>query len=175
MSIKKEQINRNIMEVLVEEEIQRQIDRYPDNIKKHFNQIEVATYALNRLPPLYASCHEGFNKQKLKGRAEYSVKITKVVRQAFAAVQQDLIRSSTPLVTETIYESQEAKEALQELVDFLPHQEFSWSKLVKLIKPILVQLSYQDGFNIADEIRDSKFKNTSKSSNGWTCDNYTRS
>lgn len=174
MSIQKDQINRNIMEVLVEEEIERQIDRYPANIRQHFNLIEVATYALNRLPPLYASCHEGFNKQKLKGRTEHSIKITKVVRQAFAAVQQDLLRSSTPLVTETSYESQEAQKALQELVDFLPHQEFSWSKLVKLVKPILVQLSYQDDFNIADEIRDSRFKTISKSSNEWNHPNSTK-
>lgn len=174
MSIKKEQINRNIMEVLVEEEIERQINRYPANTRQYLNRIEVATYALNRLPPLYASCHEGFNKQKLKGRTEYSIKITKVVRQAFAAIQQDLLRSSTPSVTEANYETQEAQKALQELVDFLPHQEFSWSKLVELIKPVLVQLSYQENFDIANEIRDSKFKNISDSSSEWVNSGYIR-
>ena len=174
MAIFQEQINRNIMEVLVEEEIKRQFDRYPNNLKQHFNLVEVATYALNRLPPLYASCHEGFNKQKLKGRTEHSVKITKVVRQAFAAVQQDLLRNSTPLLIEKTYESDEAKQAIQELVDFLPHQEFSWSKLVQLVKPVLVQLSYQDDFNLADEIRDSKFKHMSESSHDWQHTSYTK-
>ena len=174
MQAQNEQINRNIMEVLVAEEIERQINRYPDNIKQHLNRIEVATHALNRLPPLYASCHEGFNKQKLKGRTEYSTKITRTVRQAFAAVQQDLLRSSTPLVSEENYESQEAKKALQELIDFLPHREFSWDKLIKLIKPTLVQLSHQGNLNIADEIRDSKFKNTSKSSTEWGTSAYTK-
>ena len=167
MQTKTDQINRNIMELLVEEEIERQINRYPANIRQHFNRIEVATHALNRLPPLYASSHEGFNKQKLKGRTEHSSKITKTVRQAFAAVQQDLLRSCTPLIAQDDQESQEARKALQELSDFLPHKEFSWEKLVKLIKPLLVQLSHQDRVNIADEIRDSKSKQVSKSSSEW--------
>ncbi|MGK7935108.1 MAG: late competence development ComFB family protein [Xenococcaceae cyanobacterium] len=174
MQIQNEQINRNIMEVLVAEEIERQINRYPDNIRQYLNRVEVATHALNRLPPLYASCHEGFNKQKLKGRTEHSAKITKTVRQAFAAVQKDLLRSSTPLVSEKIHESQEAKKALQELIDFLPHQEFSWEKLVKLIKPALVQLSHQGNLDIADAIRDSGFKSVSKSSTGWSTSVYSK-
>ena len=93
-------INRNVMEVLVSDEIDRQMVRLPHNIKKFINSLEVATYALNRLPALYASSQQGFNKQKLKGRSEYSVKITQEVRKGFAAVQQDLLRTSTPLLAE---------------------------------------------------------------------------
>ncbi len=167
MLIKDNQINRNIMEVLVEEEIERQIKRYPTELRQHFNRVEVATHALNRLPPLYASCYEGFNKQKLKGRAQHSAEITKNVRQAFAAVQKDLLRRSTPLVPEGKYESKEAKKALQELIDFLPNKEFSWEKLVKLIKPALIQLSHQGNLNLADEIRDSKIEKVDKSGGAW--------
>ena len=174
MKKKDEQINRNIMEVLVEEEIDRQIKRHPTEIRQHINRIEVATHALNRLPPLYASCYEGFNKQKLKGRSKHSAEITKNVRQAFAAVQKDLLRISTPLVAEEKYESKEAKKALQELIDFLPHKEFSWEKLVKLIKPALIQLSHQGNLNLADEIRDSSFKNPSESSDIWGNSAYTK-
>lgn len=162
------------MELLVAEEIERQINRYPANIRQNFNRIEVATHALNRLPPLYASCHEGFNKQKLKGRSKHSAEITKNVRQAFAAVQKDLLRISTPLVAEEKYESKEAKKALQELIDFLPHQEFSWEKLVKLIKPALVQLSHQGNLDLADEIRDSSLKNQCEPSDIWGKSAYTK-
>ena len=69
MKMKKNQadyINRNVMEILVSEEIDRQIGRFPDNIRKFINRIEVATYALNRLPALYASSQQGFNQQKTK-------------------------------------------------------------------------------------------------------------
>jgi hypothetical protein len=141
-------INRNVMELLVAEEIERQISRLPSNIKKFINPIEVATYALNRLPALYASSQQGFNKQKLKGRSEYSVQITQEVRKGLAAVQKDLLRSSTPLVAETEREInevlQEAEAALQELAAYLPEKDLSWKNIVKLVKPLLAQLHEQD-------------------------------
>ena len=104
MKIRKDQsdyINRNVMELLVAEEVNRQIVRYPDNIRKFINRIEVATFALNRLPALYASSQQGFNKQKIKGRADHSVQITQQVRKGFAAVQKDILRCSVPLIAET--------------------------------------------------------------------------
>lgn len=143
-----EYINRNVMEVLVADEIERQIVRLPNNIRKFINSIEVATYALNRLPALYASSQQGFNKQKLKGRSEYSVKITQEVRKGFAAVQQDLLRSSIPLLAENEAETDqtvaEAKAALQELADYLPEKDLTWKNIVKLVKPILAELKEQD-------------------------------
>lgn len=141
-------INRNVMELLVAEEIERQINRLPNNIRKFINSIEVATYALNRLPALYASSQQGFNKQKLKGRSEYSVQITQEVRKGFAAIQKDLLRNSTPLMAETERNLdevlQEAQTALQELAEYLPEKDLSWKNIVKLVKPILAELQEQD-------------------------------
>ncbi len=141
-------INRNVMEVLVADEIERQIVRLPNNIRKFVNVIEVATYALNRLPALYASSQQGFNKQKLKGRSQYSVKITQEVRKGFATIQQDLLRSSTPLLAENEAEINqsivEAKAALQELADYLPEKDLTWKNVVKLVKPLLAELKEQN-------------------------------
>lgn len=160
-----EYINRNVMEILVSEEIDRQIVRIPNNIKKFINTIEVATYALNRLPALYASSQQGFNKQKLKGRSQYSVKITQEVRKGFAAVQQDLLRSSTPLLAENEEEIDksiiEAKAALQELADYLPEKDLTWKNVVKLVKPLLAELKEQG----QSEINARKVR--SKSSGLW--------
>lgn len=156
-----DQISRNVMEFLVAQEIERQIIRYPTNINRYINRVEVATYALNRLPPLYASSQEGLNRQKLRGRKEFSVEITKVVRQALAAVQKDLLRSSTPLIAEEDRELENAKNALKELTDFLPHREFSWENLVKTIKPVLIQMSRQKQLTIEST------KNLSQSSARW--------
>jgi hypothetical protein len=141
------QITINIMEELVTEEVARQIKRYPDNISQYINQVEVATYALNRLPPLYASCHKGLNKQKLKGKSDYSVEITKAVRQGFAAVQKDVLRYSTPLVPEAnpdsaITQSEElveARKALAQLAEFFPNGQVSWQNLVRIVKPLLIK------------------------------------
>ncbi|MEM6612593.1 MAG: late competence development ComFB family protein [Cyanobacteria bacterium P01_C01_bin.72] len=157
--------HRNVMEVLVSEEIDRQIVRLPSNIKKFINPIEVATYALNRLPALYASSQQGFNKQKLKGRSEYSVKITQEVRKGFAAIQQDLLRSSTPLTIENESEVdrsiKEAKAALQELADYLPEKDLTWKNVVRLVKPILAELKDQD----PEAINTQKVR--SRSSENW--------
>jgi hypothetical protein len=141
-------IHRNVMEILVAEEIERQIVRLPSNIQKFINSVEVATYALNRLPALYASSQQGFNKQKLKGRSEYSVKITQEVRKGFAAIQQDLLRNSTPLLSQNESEIdksiKEAKAALQELADYLPEKDLTWKNVIRLVKPILAELKEQD-------------------------------
>lgn len=164
-------VNRNVMEILVSDEIDRQISRYPENIRKFINRIEVATYALNRLPPLYASSQQGFNKQKLKGRAQHSVQITQAVRKGFAAIQQDLLRYSTPLLADDgrdlDRDIEEAKQALQELAEYLPDREFSWQKVVKLVKPMLAELSYQQGEGNNKKIR-------SRASALWTDSAYQR-
>jgi len=158
-------INRNVMEVLVSEEIERQITRLPSNIKKFINPIEVATYALNRLPALYASSQQGFNKQKLKGRSEYSVKITQEVRKGFAAIQQDLLRSSVPLTSEkgqnTDEVIKEAHDALQELAEYLPEKDLSWKNIIKLVKPLLAELQDED------EAAANARKVRSRSTNNW--------
>ena len=141
-------VNRNVMEVLVADEIERQIVRLPNNIRKFVNVIEVATYALNRLPALYASSQQGFNKQKLKGRSQYSVKITQEVRKGFATIQQYLLRTSTPLLAENEAEINqsivEAKAALQELADYLPEKDLTWKNVIKLVKPLLAELKEQN-------------------------------
>jgi Late competence development protein ComFB len=158
-------VHRNVMEILVAEEIERQIVRLPSNIQKFINAVEVATYALNRLPALYASSQQGFNKQKLKGRSEHSVKITQEVRKGFVAIQQDLLRSSTPLVSKNESEVdksiKEAKAALQELADYLPEKDLTWKNVIRLVKPILAELKEQDSEIV------NKQKVRSRSSNLW--------
>ncbi len=160
-------INRNVMEVLVSEEIERQIARLPNNIQKFVNPIEVATYALNRLPALYASSQQGYNKQKLKGRSEYSVQITQEVRKGLAAVQKDLLRSSIPLTAEKEQEQdldrviKEAQDALKDLAKYLPEKDLSWKNIVKLVKPLLAELQEED--DAATNAR----KVRSRSTNMW--------
>ena len=153
-----EYTHRNVMEILVAEEIDRQIVRLPSSIRKFINPIEVATYALNRLPALYASSQQGFNKQKLKGHSEYKVKITQEVRKGFAAIQQDILRSSTPIraekETNIDRDIKAAQEALQELADFLPEKDRTWKNVVRLVKPILAELKEEDWANIqAQKVR----------------------
>jgi hypothetical protein len=90
----------NIMEDLVAEEVRRQLALLSPRLTQYIKRVEVETYALNRLPPLYASSKEGWMHQKRKAGSELPDQIRQSVRQAIAAVQRDLLRSSTPLVRE---------------------------------------------------------------------------
>lgn len=111
--------HKNVMELLVTEEIEKQIENYPFKLSKKINWIEIATYALNRLPPLYASSKEGLYRQKQRGQKEFKNQISSAVSQALEVVQRNPLRLSTPLLeTEKIEtEIQEARAVMQELAD----------------------------------------------------------
>ncbi|NJQ98976.1 MAG: late competence development ComFB family protein [Hydrococcus sp. CSU_1_8] len=60
------QTHKNAMELLVAEEIEKQLKSLSSEEVYFINQVEVATYALNRLPSLYASSEEGISWQNEK-------------------------------------------------------------------------------------------------------------
>jgi hypothetical protein len=100
MQVNQAQTSKNVMEWLVAEEIERRIKPLSPKIANGINWVEVATYALNHLPPLYACTEEGWKYQQQRGREELSEQISTAVSQAVTVVQQDPIRRSTPLVEE---------------------------------------------------------------------------
>lgn len=54
----------NVMEDLVSEEVRRQLVLMSPRLTRYIKRVEVETYALNRLPPLYACSREGWLHQK---------------------------------------------------------------------------------------------------------------
>lgn len=100
MAVKQRRKYHNIMEDLVAEEVRSQMALLSPRLTQYIQRSEVETYALNRLPTLYASSREGWLHQQKRAREEYQVKIKTAVRQALAAVQRDPLRSSTPLFQE---------------------------------------------------------------------------
>ncbi len=87
----------NVMEILVLKEVDRQLEKLSPKLTQYIKRIEVATYALNRLPSLYASSQEGLRYQLKRAKKEYKAQIYVAVLQAMAAVQRDPLRCSTPL------------------------------------------------------------------------------
>lgn len=127
----------NVMEVLVAEEVDRQLKRLPTRVLKYVKRVEVETYALNRLPALYASSEKGWEYQSEKAKQELHAQIANAVRQAFAAVQVDPIRLSQPLTL--MAESQEAQKALQALRDMLHQPNLSWDGIVQTVRQLISQ------------------------------------
>lgn len=140
-------VHENIMETLVYQEIEQQLRYYPKQIKAHINSVEVATYALNRLPPLYASSCQGKEQQRRTARRQYKKEIQSGVRRALAAIEQDPLRCSTPLVSH----SPDAETALRTLEAFLKKHNLlidtslSWDNLVSVIQQILYRTAW---FNV---------------------------
>jgi DNA repair ATPase RecN len=87
---------KNVMEVLVDEEIDRQTQTYSQQEAQAINRIEVAAYALNHLPSLYASSQEGVSLQYERGHQDLGDRVTEAVLQALSIIEKQPQRDSTP-------------------------------------------------------------------------------
>lgn len=90
-------IYRNVMETLVAEEVQRQVQNLPPQTVKYINPVQVTAYALNRLPPLYATSIEGWQRQQERAKKKFENQIFLAVRWGLAIVQSDPLKVATPL------------------------------------------------------------------------------
>ncbi len=126
---------RNVMELLVIEEVEEQIKLLPLKVSQHIKVHEVIAYALNRLPGLYATSKRGWQRQWHNGKTEYHHKIATAVRQGIIAVQRDLLRDDVPLGFE---EENKARAALNGLKDLLQRQNLSWDNLVSIVENTLM-------------------------------------
>ncbi|HEY9626038.1 MAG TPA: late competence development ComFB family protein [Coleofasciculaceae cyanobacterium] len=88
---------QNVIEILVAREVDRQIRHLPPQLVAYIKPEDVMAYALNRLPPLYATSLEGRERQQHHAKTQLLEKIVIAVRQGIAAVQQDPIKVKTPL------------------------------------------------------------------------------
>lgn len=130
------------------EEIDKQLRFYPKNLRTYLNLTEVATYALNRLSPLYASSQKGVEEQRRVAARQYKSEITSAVRRAIAAVERDPLRSSTPIVSEMEVKYQEAENTLNEIQQILQsyqlldydNQVLTWENCPRLLRKALTQL-----------------------------------
>jgi hypothetical protein len=124
----------NVMELLVAEEVEQQLKDLPPRVVKYLKVVEVETYALNRLPALYASSEKGWKHQYDKAKRELRNQIKSAVRQAVAAVQVDPIRSSEPL---QLGPDDEASGVLDSLRDLLKQPDLGWDGVVNRLREMM--------------------------------------
>ncbi|MEM7793762.1 MAG: late competence development ComFB family protein [Cyanobacteria bacterium P01_C01_bin.118] len=123
----------NVMELLVAEEVEQQLRQLPTRVLKYVKPIEVETYALNRLPCLYASSEKGWHSQYQKARHELRQEISNAVRQAIAAVQVDPLRASRPLIHRPAFPSNDAL-LLEQFRSALGQPNLTWESLLRKCK-----------------------------------------
>lgn len=123
----------NVMEVLVAEEVANQLGALPHKIARQMNSSEVAAFALNRLPALYATSKRGWQRQWKRGKGELQAQIATAVRQGIMAVQRDPLFTDSPLAFDN-----EAETALQELKQLLRCEDLSWQNLPSMVRLTLM-------------------------------------
>ncbi|MGM3304722.1 late competence development ComFB family protein [Anabaena sp. WFMT] len=130
--------SRNVMEMLVVEEVEKQIKSLPVKTAYYIKASEVVAYALNRLPCLYATTRRGWQRQWHHGKTELYQKITTAVRQGIIAVQRDPLRVNDPL---NFTADHAALDALEKLKILLQRQDLSWDNLSDVVEQTLLNES----------------------------------
>ncbi|MEM0979788.1 MAG: late competence development ComFB family protein [Cyanobacteria bacterium P01_H01_bin.58] len=116
----------NVMENLVFEEAEQQLHGLPMRVRRYIRVEEVVTYALNRLPALYASSEKGWQYQRQLAQQDLRAKIQDAVRQGVVAVQVDPIRLSRPIQI-TQERDAESEAVLQTLKILFKKPELDWA------------------------------------------------
>ena len=147
---KQAKCHKNVMEDLFYEEIVRQLRHYPKNLAGYINNVEVATYALNRLPALYASSQNGQSQQIQMARKKYKDQVISAVRRAIAAIERDPLRVSAPIVSDLENHYDLSKTLLTELQTLLqqrnlldyPNQEITLENAVGILKKAFKKMEW---------------------------------
>lgn len=85
----------NVMEALVTQEAKRQLKALPPKTREYLTELDIITYALNRLPPLYASSQEGIAHQTKAAKQNHQQAIQTEVQRAIAIIRRDPLRRTT--------------------------------------------------------------------------------
>ena len=144
----------NVMERLVAEEVARQKNKLPTRLREYIKTVEVETYALNRLPALYASSEKGWQMQYEKAGKANAEAIYKAVRQGIAAVQVDPLRASEPL---SVRQSDESETILTAFRNMLNQPELAWDDIMYKCKRLLLPRDHPDRPALKDDSQHKAF------------------
>ncbi|MGF1458259.1 MAG: late competence development ComFB family protein [Leptolyngbyaceae cyanobacterium] len=123
----------NVMESVVVQEVEEQLQHLPARVRRYLKVEEVVTYALNRLPTLYASSEKGFYHQQQAAVRDMRRQISDAVRQGIMAVQVDPLRLSQPI---QLGESAESEAVLQALRAFFKTPDLTWEKALEKLNEL---------------------------------------
>ena len=121
----------NVMELLVIDEVDLQLQSLPPRLSQYLKRSEIETFALNRLPALYAASERGLEYQQAKAQKELQGQITRAVQQAMAAVQGDPLRAAQPQQIDA--PQQQAEVALALLQQWLEVPDLTWDKALTVL------------------------------------------
>ncbi len=141
---KTEDIYCNVMETLVAEAVDRRLKCLSPNKARYVKRVQLITYALNRLPSLYASSAEGVDRQRKRARRELAQEIEQAVIHALAAVQRDPLKTSTPLINDQTESLMEAEEALNQIRQAFKREDLSWGAVANWVAKAVNRRQHQN-------------------------------
>jgi len=121
----------NVLEKLVLSISQSQLRRLEPQVVQKVSLYEVVSYALNRLPPMYATSGQGLQSQRQRAKEQLSGEIIKTVRRAILEIANQPQRSLTPLPFSKMQANQ--AQALNELEQILKVQNLDFTNLVATV------------------------------------------
>jgi hypothetical protein len=130
------EIYKNVMELLVEEEVSRQFKALPPRFASYVKEVELTAYALNQLPALYATSEQGLQYQLKRGHDRYKKQISQAVQRALAAVSRDPLRNSNPLQAQAVTG---LRDVLHQLRLLLKNDKLEWDNLPNMVEQALRQ------------------------------------
>jgi hypothetical protein len=86
----------NVMERLVSLAYDEQIERYPAEAKARIDRADVEAWALNRLPPSYATSRRWVRALEVEVLKTHGERIQRTVQQALATILQNRQPSGEP-------------------------------------------------------------------------------
>ncbi|MBW4662541.1 MAG: late competence development ComFB family protein [Drouetiella hepatica Uher 2000/2452] len=129
---------KNVMEFLVEEEVVRQVKALPVRIASYINQTELVAYALNQLPPLYATSEKGLEHQLERGKVKFAAQISQAVQRSIAAIRRDPLRTYVPLKEN---QATPFREVLKQMQNLLQNDQVDWANLPIAVEQALHRAS----------------------------------
>ena len=154
----------NVMELLVTEEVNKQILLLPMKTAQLIKSPDVVAYALNRLPSLYATSKIGWQRQLARAKTEFSQQIQQAVHLGIIAVQKDPLHISD-LINDSSADgeiNQVANTALERLKVVLQREDLSWENLANVVENLLIS------FNIPEhQLNKSNYSRTRHSTDYW--------
>jgi hypothetical protein len=134
----------NVMELLVTEEVNKQIQLLTVKTAKLVQSADVVAYALNRLPCLYATSKIGWQRQLNRAKTEFSKQIHNAVHQGIIAVQKDPLHISD-LISDSSENgdvNQAANVALERLKVVLRREDLSWENVANVVENYVNKSNY---------------------------------
>ncbi|MBD2176206.1 late competence development ComFB family protein [Pseudanabaena sp. FACHB-1998] len=134
---------KNALEEIVVVEVQEQLSSLSQSARQSINLSEVAAFALNRLPVLYASTSRGWLQQRKRAHNELRNQVVSAVQQAMLGVKRDPLRKSTKIAASKVETPAHVLARLQQLFS---KPNLLWQEVPQAFQETLTLITHKPEF-----------------------------